>query len=302
MRPVKIWFSLLQVRAFRVVLLFRSTLKVIALKLPAKFALFPLMPFMSWKSLLLDQTCEGCEKDLDSTVDVIISLYKFEQYRAVLEESLESCFQNSRVTFHFVLVSGSEDEVKWLNSLTQDSHHKVHLAVNRIGIYQAWNLAIKSGSGQLLTNLNADDLRLPHSICRQAAALEKSMASGSYGNFILTENLLPLGAIEYRERLTSNLGDFDVEALVRRSQNNMHCAPMWRREIHCKVGMFNESFQSSGDTDFWLRAMLSGATFINYPPVTAVYFHNPEGLSTTVGSSGRKEWAEIRDTHLRLTI
>jgi glycosyltransferase involved in cell wall biosynthesis len=242
---------------------------------------------------------DDCEKSLNSSADVIISLYKFEKYKGVLEQSIESCFNNLRVTFHFVLVSGSDDEIDWLKSLTRDSHHQVHLVEKRIGIYQAWNLAIKRSSGQLITNLNADDLRLPHSICRQAAALQGSISSGSYGNFILSEDLLYTDAINSEERLISDLGRFDLETLVYKSQNNMHCAPMWRREIHSQVGMFNESFQSSGDTDFWLRAMLAGATFINFRPVTVVYFYNPEGLSSTIDSSGRKEWRQIRDAYLR---
>jgi hypothetical protein len=99
--------------------------------------------------------------------------------------------------------------------------------------------------------------------------------------------------------LVSSLGGFNESVLVEKSQNMMHCAPMWKRTLHHRFGMFDEYLKSSGDTDFWLRAMAGGAKFSSYEPVTAIYFHNPEGLSSSLSSSGHREWQSIRDSHLR---
>jgi hypothetical protein len=99
--------------------------------------------------------------------------------------------------------------------------------------------------------------------------------------------------------LLSKLGSFNEKTLVQNSLNFMHCAPMWKRSLHEKLGLFDESLKSSGDTDFWLRALSAGSLFANYAMATVVYFHNPEGLSTSLSSSGRHEWQDIRDRHLR---
>jgi hypothetical protein len=240
-----------------------------------------------------------CNLELKANVDVIISLYRFQEYIPVLERSLKSCFSNPRITFHFVMVSGSASEASWLSDLVTETHHKLYQIENRIGIYAAWNLAINKSSGELITNLNADDLRLPHSICCQAVKLQAESTDGSYGNFVLSMDIFSSLREKSEMALVSSLGGFSESVLVDKSQNMMHCAPMWKRTLHDRFGMFDESLKSSGDTDFWLRAMAGGAKFSSYKPVTAIYFHNPEGLSSSLSSSGHREWQSIRDSYLR---
>jgi len=299
LREIKIAIALIWVRLLRYFLVLQSLVKAVTLRLPMQYASFPLLPSMDMRHFLLHSKSKNCESNSGSTIDVIISLYKFENYKKVLEQSISSCFTNIKVTYHFVLVAGSESEKAWLKLVTKDSHHKVHMIDTRIGIYKAWNIAIDNGSGEFVTNLNADDLRLPHSICAQAAALQTTTAAGSFGNFILTNDIISTLDSKADSWLTSDLKEFNIDTLVIHSQNKMHCAPMWRRSIHASIGQFDDSLQSSGDTDLWLRAMDSEFEFVPYEPVTAIYFHNPEGLSTSASSSGHKEWTHIRDTYIR---
>jgi hypothetical protein len=288
------------VRIVRYWLVVLSGITCIKLGISLRFASFPLLPSISWKSKPLPEKSLGCDQELVKSVDVVVSLYNFLKYKPVLEKSVKSCFANPKVTFHFILVAGSRDEVEWLTELVADSHHKLHLVDRRIGIYAAWNIGIESGTGDYITNLNTDDLRLPHSICCQAASLQQASAEGSFGNFILSKDILADLYSKSTKWLVSNLGKFDIRKLVIGSQNFMHCAPMWKRELHTANGLFNEELRSSGDTEFWLRCMASGASFVSYSPETVVYFHNPEGLSTSVGSVGHKEWTRIRDSFLKV--
>lgn len=278
----------------RYVLWVQCLFVAVKLQLPLRYSTFPLLNFLSWQENPVQPRPLDCEQNLSSSVDVVISLYRFEKFKSILKQSLESCSHNPRVTFHFVLVCGTQSEIRWLTDFVGKTHHKLHLSENRIGIYEAWNIAVKSGSSDFITNLNADDIRLPHSICRHAAALENEEADGSYGNFILSRNILDHFYLSGNRQLVSNLGAFNEDVLLLDSQNLMHCAPIWKRELHKRVGLFDESLNSSGDTEFWLRAMSHGAKFISYPPVTAIYFHNPEGLSSSISSTGRKEWSQIR--------
>jgi hypothetical protein len=257
---------------------------------------------MDWVEIPNPKLQTSCDEGLSAQVDVIVSLYRFERYKDVLKASINSCFNNPLITFHFVLVSGTPAERKWLEKVVGSSHHKMYVSDERIGIYKAWNTAIKGGVGKFITNLNADDLRLPHSICNQATALDSESADGSYGNFILSGDILAFLTSPKTRLLVSNLGNFNETKLVLDSQNLMHCAPMWRRDLHSRVGVFDSQLQSCGDNDFWLRSLEKGAHFSPYSPVTAVYFHNPEGLSSSISSVGRKEWASIRDLFLRRKI
>ena len=298
MRRIKLLEALMKARIFRLVLWVNCAIKAISLGLPLRLASFPLLPFLHWQPSEENPKNESCEAHLATSIDVIVSLYQFEKHVEVIKKSVQSCFLNPNVTFHFVLVSGSESELNWLRSLIQSTHHKIHVTDGRIGIYEAWNLAIKHGSGDFITNLNADDFRLPHSICGQAAALQKSSADGCFGNFVFSQDIQKSIHEPASSFLVSNLGSFDLDTLLNKSQNFMHCAPMWRRSLHNRFGYFDESLKSSGDTEFWLRCLDSGASFSLYKPETVIYFHNPEGLSTSLGSTGRKEWGRIRDLHL----
>jgi hypothetical protein len=299
MRSLRVAFDLVKVRVSRLNLLVLSLGKVIVLGLPFRFATFPFLQFIKYVKTPSQELNSECNLELKANVDVIISLYRFQEYIPVLESSLKSCFSNPRVTFHFVLVSGSTAETIWLSDLVSETHHKLYQIENRLGIYAAWNLAINGGTGELITNLNADDLRLPHSICCQAAVLQAEPTDGSYGNFVLSTDIFSSLQGKSEMVLVSNLGGFNESVLVDKSQNMMHCAPMWKRTLHERFGMFDESLKSSGDTDFWLRAMAGGAKFSSYEPVTAIYFHNPEGLSSSLSSSGHREWQSIRDLYLR---
>ena len=298
MRKVKYWLSSVNVLARRIILLVHSALQTTKLGLPLRYSLFPLLPKLRWGFVQTDSAPRGCDSQLEKSVDVIISLYKFEKYRGVLEESLASCFHNPKITFHFILVSGSPSEIDWVQKLVGASHHKIHLSTTRIGIYEAWNLGIQNGYADFVTNLNADDFRLPHSICQQAAHLQQSGKDGSYGNFALSSDIFESLKSPKAKHLVSNLGKFETKTLVEGSQNFMHCAPMWKRDLHTRIGFFDPTLSSSGDTQFWLRCLVSGAAFELYPPVTAIYFHNPEGLSTSVSSAGTKEWGRIRRDYL----
>ena len=299
MRYLDVIWALIWVRILRLQLWVSCLATAVASGFPIRYASFPLAPQLGWTSYRIEDEEEACTPGLTAEVDVIVSLYNFETYREVLQKSVDPCFNNPKITFHFVLAAAKQSDVAWLESLTRNTHHKIYVDEKRIGIYAAWNLAITSGTGDFVTNLNADDLRLPHSICCQASALEQDSSEGSYANFIVSDNILEYVRSPNEKVIASDLGEFEEKTLLMKSQNFMHCAPMWRRSLHSEFGLFDDALKSSGDTDFWLRATSGGAQFKLFSTKTVVYFHNPEGLSTSVLSVGHKEWTRIRDRALR---
>ncbi len=294
----KIRLTLLAIYSRRIALLLKGFMKVIELKLPWRTATFPLLTKMGCGTLGLNEV-QDCASNQHPTVDVVLSLYKFERYEPIIRESVKSCLNNPKITFFFVLVRPSQAEILKIQFLLSGTKHKLLRVDTRLGIYSAWNLAIQQGTGDFITNLNADDLRLPHAICRHAAFLVGVDADGSYGDFALTHNH-PLTNYPPEDRvILSSLGPFDLETLIYESQNFMHCAPMWKRELHDRFGMFDGALVSSGDTEFWLRCLAAGASFEHFPSPTVIYFYNPQGLSSSFSSTGRLEWARIRKDYLK---
>jgi hypothetical protein len=84
--------------------------------------------------------------------------------------------------------------------------------------------------------------------------------------------------------------------------NSPHNAPMWRKKLHEQVGLFDVSFRSAGDWDFWIRCISKGKQFFKVAPAHIAYFQNPEGISTRPDTRGRDEAFRILRKHGRRVI
>jgi len=233
--------------------------------------------------------CEGNH----SFTYVLVSLYRFKSHIPVLVESIESnaC---RKIKFLLLIVDPVEDEESaLLLSLGEGANCEKFTFQGRLSIYRAWNEGISSIrdiKSALVTNLNADDLRRPSSICAQARHLDSSPASVAFGDVALVRDIPSnWGALPPDARRTQ-LGEFKSGDLLLRSENLPHSAPIWKGELHSRVGLFNSDFVSSGDADFWLRCQIAGLRFEKLNLVTSAYYSNPAGLSTTWNSRGFLEW------------
>lgn len=172
---------------------------------------------------------------------------------------------------------------------------------SRIGIYEAWNLAIRKSTGRYITNANVDDARHPESMERFRDALDRSpdidvVYSDTYYTFLPHLPWFEIEAVGLRSRLPiptrHNMFDF----------NSPHCAPMWRRALHDRLGLFDERYRSAGDWEFWLRGIRAGLTMHKIEPPLVAYFHNPRGMSTQRFTPSAREEAAIRTEYRDLLI
>lgn len=171
-----------------------------------------------------------------------------------------------------------------------------HRAATRIGIYEAWNLGVSMSRGRYLTNTNLDDLRRFDSLERQVEILEKfPFVDVVYQDFYYSfEGKAPFeksAAVGYKSEVPV------VTPYNLMLSNSPHNAPMWRRALHDEMGMFDASFRSAGDYEFWLRCIKAGKTFYKVNDPHVVYFVNPEGLSTRPDTRGIEEANRITKRH-----
>ncbi len=154
------------------------------------------------------------------------------------------------------------------------------------GLYAVWNMAIKMARADLITNANVDDRRNPESLEVQARALEEDPTVDLvYSNCRVTYTP--------NETFESNTGEC-ILCPSDFSSHRMFCClpgpqPMWRKSMHEKCGLFDESFQCGGDFEMWNRAVYVGSQFKKIPGQSGVFYVNPKGLSTDIEKKSIQE-------------
>lgn len=173
-----------------------------------------------------------------------------------------------------------------------------HRCKDRITIYDAWNLGVAMSRGKYLTNANLDDLRAPNGLSIQVTALEVfSSFDIVYGDFFYFFEPNPPWSLVDRVGIKSKLSHLSPEILL--TQNYPHCAPVWRKSLHEDIGIFDVSYKSAADWEFWIRCMRHEKKFLYVPLALSGYYQNPNGISTSAETKGVEEVAEIYSNHFK---
>lgn len=168
----------------------------------------------------------------------------------------------------------------------------------RIGVYAAWNVAIRASRGEYLLTFSTND-RLAPDACEVLARYldEHPGVDLVYGDTHLTD--LPHQRFDSFPPSTGTDGpawewpDFSYFELLVRCMVGPH--PMWRKRVHEQVGYFDETFRSVGDQDFWLRLGRT-CTLRHIPHYTGLYWRDDQALS--VNETAHRELERIRKAYM----
>ncbi len=165
----------------------------------------------------------------------------------------------------------------------------------RIGVYAAWNLAIKAAQGDYILPFSTNDRLAPTACETLARALdEHPEVHLVYGDTYLTRT--PHETFEHHTRAGMyRWPDYSYEELLQYCQIGPH--PMWRRTLHDEIGYFDEKYLSVGDQEFWLR-IGERYPMLHLPVVTGLYWDTDDALSKK-GTAPYEEIAEIQTTYQR---
>jgi len=233
-------------------------------------------------------------------VSAIASLYRGGQFIEQFLENIttQSLFDKSELII--IDADSPEGEQEIIEKYQKVYSNIIYKRINyKIGIYDAWNEALRLARGSYLTNTNLDDLRRLDSFEIQAAAL----------------NEFPFFDVVYQDFFYSFDSHLDFEQVADYgfksnlpivTPNNLLCfnsphnAPMWRAQLHKELVLFDISFRSAGDYEFWLRCILHEKRFfkLNVPHIS--YFQNPAGISTSPDTKGIEEARRLMKKYARL--
>jgi glycosyltransferase involved in cell wall biosynthesis len=145
------------------------------------------------------------------------------------------------------------------------------------GLYAVWNIGIEMAKAPYICNGNIDD----RSDVEALEILSKELDEHPEIDLVYTdyfETYIP------NETFKHNRAIKHAVAPEFSKKNMIYCLPgprpVWRKSLHKRFGMFDETFAYSGDLEMWLRAVDKGAQFKRIARPLTLYYHNPIGLST----------------------
>ena len=213
-----------------------------------------------------------------SSINVITSVYNgsrfLDQYIKSIEEQLLRGFSLT------IVDANSSDETlerlenrEWRN----DIEIKLIPSNERIGLYEAWNIAIEGSSADWFVNLNVDDYLLPSALLGYEAQIKcvDDRVAAIVGNYLEKD-----GSIDDWE---------EYRVIARERIDDPVCLfesctfgpfPLIRRKAWKELSGFDAKLISSGDYDFWCRLVKAGYTARKVTDIIGIYTKNPEGLST----------------------
>ena len=229
-------------------------------------------------------------------ISVIVSIYRpgqlFDSFLGNLME--QSIFESTEIVL--ILVDPIVSERKLATKFAKSNPNVILEIINtRITIYNAWNLAITKCTSPYITNMNIDDLRSPDSLEAQVKFMQSHpwVDVGYQDFFYLLDrdldwaSVVNVGAKSKSPAVTlTELAWFGI--------NPPHNGPIWKRELHARLGLFDENLRSAGDYEFWMRVVSGGGIFAKMSESTVGYFLNPDGMSTSVDSPSSHEEIEVQ--------
>lgn len=238
---------------------------------------------------------------MDYKVTVLVSLYKGGKFIKHFLKQIKKQTIFSEIEWYFIDANSPDGEYELL--LEEQKKHKnirIKKTMQRIGLYKAWNLGIKKARADLISNLNVDDVVSDDYYELMVNEMEKRKDVDVIYSDLLAfrePNQTFLEVIESGIKfITPKFCDF-ISIFYFGAPHN---CPVWRASIHKEKELYyDESFESAGDKDFFIRCNLSGLKFKKINKKMAGYYTNPAGISTS--EDGRSDLSHKEEKIIQLS-
>jgi O-antigen biosynthesis protein len=215
-----------------------------------------------------------------SKVSALVSAYYCAGYLEERIVNLAGC--------EIIVVCKQNSPEYWIAKQYKDVKLIVTPDVPTIG--KAWNEAAKLASGDYLVTANADDLFLRGGLEEMARVLEVNPQVG----LVFSDVMKRVGnRSTYWKRV--NFAEGEVSTIIDelRRRSIIGPMPMWRRELHEKLGCFDERMIVSCDYDMWRRMAENGVGFWYIPRALGEYLYRDDSLEHRNIAAMRKEMEHL---------
>ena len=223
-------------------------------------------------------------------ITIISSLYNCISYLESFLEAVDTITNKDEIEMLLIHNSPTNEELAVINKNLPRFPFMKHVVVPREGLYATWNRGILLANSPYITNWNVDDVRLPDSLRNQADALDRNKdAALAYGDFVIVDT--------YGKKEGRNVcePEFDANNPTFFRHHHIGCFSMWRKDIHDKIGYFDEQFRLVADFDFQVRVARQYPMIKIKEPLGFYLEGTPNNLSSNLSF----QFMEISVLHLR---
>lgn len=220
-------------------------------------------------------------------VSVIIPVYNHAQY---LTRAIESALNQTYAAIEVIAVNDASPDPKVRELLQQLSARyptlHVHHHEKNQGICAAQNTALFKSSGDIIAFLDCDDYLAPNAIEKSMNAWRDDTVYLHTGRINVDEHDREINRIHF---LDLPREDYFSENL--RAMYATHLK-LIRRDVFCRVGVFDSRFDSAQDYDMLMRIAFHypSSSFVHVPDF--LYFHRIHAAQTTQTQNQKQQ----RDT------
>lgn len=212
------------------------------------------------------------------TVSVIIPVFNMANF---IGETLKSLTHQSFKNFEVIIIDdGSEDNLKNELSKLKDLKLRIRYLKNpvNLGVAQSRNKGVKASQGEYITFLSADDIWL-------AQKLEKQLDF-----FYLRPKVKVVSIWGTRFDGESNKSSpKKFPPLLKRGnlvphilKNNVVFSPLFKRELFCEFGLYDERLSILEDWEFHIRIAIHNVLFDYVNEILMKYRMHKKNLTNTL--------------------
>jgi len=188
---------------------------------------------------------------------------------------------------HIIVDGGSTDETLEIIRRHEGTYNMRWLSEPDEGMYNALNKGFRMARGEILADLDCDDLYLPWSVEVAVRALRTHpLIFGDVLSVDINKGTINLSMnIPFLSSYHRAVGIIPQPTVF------------WRREVMEKLGEFDQRLKAVGDVEYWLRAAHAGFHPYKIPEILAIWRTCSTSLSVQHKELLQHELEGIRETY-----